>query len=775
MNALIVAMAIAAVTGTQDNIIAIKLNDDIEASASDVRFVSETNKSIDAVAQLNEIIAASPGTTIHPLVPNERRTNEQNLRARLEAASRRDLPHLEQWFYLDTQSAEEAARVLKKIRSSGLVKFSYIQPTPVNAAAVDIPPTTPSLGEPLFLGPTGIDHFIGPGPSGVNGEFCSVYDIERAMRMDHEDVDYASAHPTLGLMSAVLTDIEHGTMVLGVLRGENNAYGFRGAIPLARVGLATPLFGSVAAAINASRSELIANGRSTKVILIEQQYMPPGGPIPGTTSCTPTNTQCGMVPVEFVQAEFDAIVNAVAAGVTVVEAAGNGAVNLDHSAFASTLARESGAILVGATVGGATTTPASFSNFGSRVRLNGWGGSVETTECSPSNGITCIFPPGTSDRRQAYTSLFSGTSSASPQIVSAVCALQGYSLFSRGSLLSNAELQQRLIASTLQSAPSSVGVRPSIRRAVRNLGRADVLAVDAAAGSWFVATSNGSSFGGSFPALTSWAVGASAWTRLVGDFNGDGATDIVAKENNATSRWYVATGGPTGFTPNVPWLSGWATGTGYALAAGDWNGDGTSDLLAIELASPYRWYTAMASGITFTPQLPSISSNVNGLVLLVGDVNKDGRDDVILKSATGTWTVATSTGTGFSTPTTFCTGWAVGNYFVSVGDYDGDGRADIYAKEPVGSNHYVALSTGTAFAPQLPWLSSWAAGSNWAVLTGDFTGEGRADVTVKDLSPPGDWHVSTSTGTAFSPQPVWLSGGWALGNYLLFTGNFDGK
>lgn len=360
-------------------------------------------------------------------------------------------------------------------------------------------------------------------------------------------------------------------------------------------------------------------------------------------------------------------------------------------------------------------------------------------------------------------------------VVSTVCALQGYALSSRGALLSNADLQSRLIASTLQNSPSSVGVRPSIRRAVRNLGRSDVMAVDGNVGSWFVVPSNGSAFSGSYSTLTPWAAGWSGWTRLVGDFNGDGTTDIIAKENNATSRWFVATGGPTSFTPNVPWLSGWAPGTGYAVAAGDWNGDGATDLLAVELTSPYRWFTAIASGTTFVPQAFSISENVGGLQLLVGDVNKDGRDDVILKDTAGTWRVARSSGTGFFAATTFLTGWAPGPYFVSVGDFNGDGRADLYAKASTGSDHYVATSVGTSFVAQPAWLTSWAAGSNWAVLTGDFTGEGLADVTVKDLSSPGDWHVSTSTGTSFSPQPVWLNGGWGLGNYQLFIGNFDGK
>ena len=90
----------------------------------------------------------------------------------------------------------------------------------------------------------------------------------------------------------------------------------------------------------------------------------------------------------------------------VVEAAGNGSQNLDDAVYGQLFNREyrdSGAIMCGATtIGG---TPYDWSNNGSRVDLNGWGGSVGT----------CGYGDLQDDNEDVfYTRYFSGTSSASP-------------------------------------------------------------------------------------------------------------------------------------------------------------------------------------------------------------------------------------------------------------------------------------------------------------------------------------------------------------------------
>ena len=83
----------------------------------------------------------------------------------------------------------------------------------------------------------------------------------------------------------------------------------------------------------------------------------------------------------------------------------------------------------------------SFSTYGSRVDVQGWGHNVTTT------GYGGLFTGG-GDPNQYYTATFNGTSSASPIVAGAAAALQGIQL-ARGA----APLMSRSVSDT--SARSS--------------------------------------------------------------------------------------------------------------------------------------------------------------------------------------------------------------------------------------------------------------------------------------------------------------------------------
>jgi hypothetical protein len=182
------------------------------------------------------------------------------------------------------------------------------------------------------------------------------------------------------------------------------------------------------------------------------------------------------IPVETEQAAYDAIVAAVGAGIVVVEAAGNGGLDLDtvtdpagKRVFdpSSRDYRDSGAILVGAASSTAPHSRLSFSCYGSRVNCYGWGESIDTTGDGWTGNTTT-----------AYTSGFGGTSGASPMVAGAAILLQAWAAAHLGTRYSPAAVRSLLSLrglNTPSQTPSTdrIGVMPNLRSIIEREQRRD--------------------------------------------------------------------------------------------------------------------------------------------------------------------------------------------------------------------------------------------------------------------------------------------------------------
>jgi hypothetical protein len=136
-------------------------------------------------------------------------------------------------------------------------------------------------------------------------------------------------------------------------------------------------------------------------------------------------------------------------------------------------------------------------------------------------------------------------------------------------------------------------------------GRADVAVHDRFTGTWFVGRSTGSSF---VPELwaTNFGNRPDREATFVGDFNGDGRTD-VAIHDVVTGNWFVGLAG--GRSPGGPffpffrveqWISGFGN-RGPArerVYARDITGDGMTDLLIHDLATG-DWFLGLSNGQRF--------------------------------------------------------------------------------------------------------------------------------------------------------------------------------
>lgn len=437
-------------------------------SAADEARLARDHVTLDAVVRdverANAILAAAPKAVTRPMIQRPIKQLEAERRAS-EKATGEELADLGNYYYVLVEKGTEAdvLPLLQKLNALSAVETVYAQPMGVGAAA-DLAPTTPSFEANQNwqnAAPQGIDaRFLWEKPGGA-GNGIKAVDVEGAWLLEHEDLN-----PTFyrsGSWVPVADQWEHGTAVLGILGAERNAYGVTGVAHRASLGVSSPYirgpfawWDPAGAIDDAARN--VGHG---DVVLIEQHYPGPNGGASCATSCG----NCGQfayVAVENFQAEYDVIRAATARGVIVVEAAGNGQMNLDGAQFEGRFqrsVRDSGAILVGAGTSW-DRTPHCWSNAGSRVDVFAWGDSVTTTGYGDVRA-------GGDDSKQFYTNGFAGTSSASAIVAGAVTALQGARVGSGQPRFDGYAMRKLLVdTGTPQGASArNIGKQPNLRAA----------------------------------------------------------------------------------------------------------------------------------------------------------------------------------------------------------------------------------------------------------------------------------------------------------------------
>lgn len=131
------------------------------------------------------------------------------------------------------------------------------------------------------------------------------------------------------------------------------------------------------------------------------------------------------------------------------------------------------------------------------------------------------------------------------------------------------------------------------------------------------------------------------WTgyqRVVGDFNGDGATDLAFSGllNGARAIHLDRSNGNGTWSAVLPYIAATALESGnFTAYPADVNGDGISDLIWSQLGgATNRIHTALGKSdgrfeVTLAGQTHPASTNWSQAVTAIGDVNGDARDDIV--------------------------------------------------------------------------------------------------------------------------------------------------
>ena len=204
---------------------------------------------------------------------------------------------------------------------------------------------------------------------------------------------------------------------------------------------------------------------------------------------------------------------------------------------------------------------------------------------------------------------------------------------------------------TIDAGGWHVDRHPRLLGDVNGDGRADI--VGFGQDTVFVALGQPSGgFGLAFPVLNDFTIDAGGWhvdrhPRLLGDVNGDGRADIVGFGQDTV---FVALGQPSGgFGPAFPVLNDFTIDAGgwhvdqHPRLLGDDNGDGRADIVGFGQDTVFVALGQPSGG--FGPAFPVLNDftidaggwHVDQHPRLLGDVNGDGRDDIVGFGRDGVW------------------------------------------------------------------------------------------------------------------------------------------
>ncbi|NIF07560.1 S8 family serine peptidase [Chryseobacterium sp. Tr-659] len=359
---------------------------------------------------------------------------------------------------LSFQNEETSQKIIQTLERFPEIEYvSVMSSTPIEPPLVNMFVVTPDLES--------LQTYLNDNPGinakyawsrGITGQNIRVRDVEYGFYKTHEMLANQNSiqlepgySPNSGLSANNYRD--HGTAVVSILGSVKDNIGLTGAAYSASDIKGYMEWTTVGYNRASAVSRSINASQAGDIILYEMQT---GGK---------DGQYC---PAEYDKVIWDMTKAATDSGIIIIAAAGNGNQNLDDPFYASYMSRgNSGAIIVGAGSPNTTHSKLSFSTYGNRVDVQGWGSNV----LAAGYGSYAKYD---NDNNRTYN-YFNGTSSATPTVASAAILIQSFYRQTTGQNLTPAAMKNLLISTGIPQggtvANQKIGPLPNVKNAILQL------------------------------------------------------------------------------------------------------------------------------------------------------------------------------------------------------------------------------------------------------------------------------------------------------------------
>src|SRR5260221_6535966 len=246
-----------------------------------------------------------------------------------------------------------------------------------------------------------------------------------------------------------------------------------------------------------------------------------------------------------------------------------------------------------------------------------------------------------------------------------------------------------------------------------------------------------------FVSKTDFSTGSSPYSVSVGDFDGDGKSDLaVANYGSNTISIYQNNSTGVGVVSYAAKID-YATNTNpRSVSIGDLDGDGKADLAVVNwVSNNISIFRNTSSGgfVSFATKI-DFATGASPVSVSIGDIDGDGRADLgVANFGSNSFSILRNTGTAagsisFAAKVDYAN--STNPYSISLGDLDGDAKADVAVTNHYGNNVSVYRNTSTSagsvsFASRIDFVTGV---TPHAVSIGDLDLDGKLDVAVANTS-----------------------------------------